>query len=302
MNIQYISLGSFCHPKIFLRNTNREILKSLPFDFHSSPNTYSIYKILNKLYNQKTYKHEFKDILFEHNCNENNKNELAVSDKEDIFFLHFFDMNDKLTKNNEYPISIENNLCEEKIIEVQNKFMKRYEHLYNILNNDKDLIVLLRIENYKNPSWKSDIKNLADSLKQYNNKNLFLIYTQIEIDDDLDFHQNNKINYDHGFPILYFKKFFDEKMTNDEIMNKDFSIVLKKFENIVHICYLISFKNTLHYYYYDRVNRVLFKLNDINIVYKVKNINKKKIEMLYNDKIIVFFKNNLNIYECISDY
>ena len=30
MNINYISLGSFCHPKIFLRNTNREILKSLP--------------------------------------------------------------------------------------------------------------------------------------------------------------------------------------------------------------------------------------------------------------------------------
>ena len=49
-NIKYISLGSFCHPKMHIRKTNRQISKSLPFDFHSSPNTYSIYSILDKLY------------------------------------------------------------------------------------------------------------------------------------------------------------------------------------------------------------------------------------------------------------
>lgn len=53
MKIKFISLGSFCHPKIFLRNKKMEILESLPFDFHSSNNFYSIYHILEELAKKK---------------------------------------------------------------------------------------------------------------------------------------------------------------------------------------------------------------------------------------------------------
>ena len=65
MKINYVCLGSFCHPKIFIRNTNREIGESLPFDFHSSPNTHSIYYILEKLHEDKTFIHQFNKILDE---------------------------------------------------------------------------------------------------------------------------------------------------------------------------------------------------------------------------------------------
>jgi hypothetical protein len=37
MKIYYISLGSFCYPKMIIRETNREYAESLPFDFNSSP-------------------------------------------------------------------------------------------------------------------------------------------------------------------------------------------------------------------------------------------------------------------------
>jgi hypothetical protein len=153
MYIKYISLGSFCHPKIYIRKTKRNISQSLPFDFHSTPNTYSIYSILNKLFNQKTFSHEFKEILFEHEYNDYNKKELAVSDNEGIFFLHFFDLDDKLNNNIQYPINIQDNLNNDKIIEINNKFKKRYEKLYNIMNSKNDILVFLRIENYENKSW-----------------------------------------------------------------------------------------------------------------------------------------------------
>ena len=94
MKICYISLGSFCHPKILIRETNRHIQESLPFDFHSSPGTYSIYNILNELYYNKTYDVEFNEILFKHNFNSEHKDQLAVKEKNDLYFLHFFDLND----------------------------------------------------------------------------------------------------------------------------------------------------------------------------------------------------------------
>lgn len=300
MNINYISLGSFCHPKIFLRNTNREILKSLPFDFHSSPNTYSIYNILNKLNENGTYNHEFNEILFEHDYNSTNKKELAVSDKENIFFLHFFDIYDKISDNIEYPIPIEDNLNIDKINEVVDKFSKRYSQLYKILNQKHDLLCLLRIENYENKYWKTDIQNLVDSLKKFKNHNKFLIYTQIEIDEDLDFNKTNKINYDYGFPIIFYKTLYDEKITTDENENKKFSKILINFENIIKNCILINFNDIVNYYYYDTYNKILIKLNDINVIFKIENFSSEKIELIYKGNFLVFLRNFENVYEKVN--
>lgn len=300
MNINYISLGSFCHPKIFLRKTKREILKSLPFDFHSSPNTYSIYSILNKLHQDKTFKHEFKEIIFEHEYNEDNKKELAVSDKEDLFFLHFFDLNDKISDMNEYPIQVENNLCPEKIISIQDKFKKRYEYLYQILNSKKNILLLLRIENYPNKSWKADVQNLVNIINKYKHPNKFLIYTQSEIDENLDFNKTKKINYDFNFPIIFYKKLFDEKITSDEEMNNSFSQILTNFENIVSSSILINFNDNINCFYYDPNQKILIKLNNINIVFNVININEKKLEIKYKDKVIIFFRNSKKVFELIS--
>ena len=53
MKINYISLGSFCHPKIVVRDTGREYSESLPFDFNSSPSLVGITNILKELYEKK---------------------------------------------------------------------------------------------------------------------------------------------------------------------------------------------------------------------------------------------------------
>ena len=54
MKIHYIVLGSFCYPKMLIRETNREYLESLPFDFNSSPHLTGITNILKILYETGT--------------------------------------------------------------------------------------------------------------------------------------------------------------------------------------------------------------------------------------------------------
>lgn len=341
-NIKYISLGSYCHPKMHLRKTKREISKSLPFDFHSSPNTYSIYSILDKLYENETFIHKFKEIIFEHTHNSENKKELAVSDYEDIYFLHFFDIHDliidlnnldlyenineyenidvnfntnvksNIISNNinendkkiKYPLSTDNHLCVDKINEVNEKFKKRYEHLNFILNNkfnkyDLDILVLLRIENYNNSNWNMDVQNLANSIKQYQHPNKFLIYTQIEIDEKLDFFHTFKINYDYGFPIIFHKILFDEKISFDVNQEKMFENILVNFENIINCCIYISIHDKIQVFYNDS-NKILVNLNNICELYTIQLLNHQKLELIHNNEILVFLNNKNNIYECIS--
>jgi hypothetical protein len=328
-NIKYISLGSFCHPKMHLRKTKREISKSLPFDFHSSPNTYSIYSILDKLYENETFNHKFKEIIFEHTHNSENKKELAVSDYEDIYFLHFFDNHDliidlnnlnlfeNITENTnndinniiqekkiKYPLCVDNHLSLNKINEVNEKFKKRYENLYSILNNkfnkyDLDILVLLRIENYKNPNWKIDIQNLVNSIKQYEHPNKFLIYIQIDIDEQLDFFHTCKINYDYDFPIIFHKLLFDEKISFDVNQEKMFENILVNFENIINCCIYLYIHNTFQVFYNDS-NKILVNLNNICELYRIQLINHQKLELIHNNEILVFLKNKNNVYECIS--
>ena len=300
MDINYISLGSFCHPKMHLRKTNREISKSLPFDFHSTPNTYSIYSILNKLHKNKTFRHQFKEIIFEHEHNDNKKKELAVMDEEDMYFLHFFDINDKISESQEYPINVNDNLSQHKIIQVNDKFQKRYEYLYNILNSNKNILVFLRIENYINNAWKTDIKNLASSLKNFKHPNKFLIYTQIEISDSLDFFSIQKINYDYDIPIIFHKILLDENISSDIEKEKLFEKILKNFENIIKNSIFINQKNIIKIFYHDRTNNILLNLSNINIIYRIKFINNIKLEIIYENKIIIFLRNDKNIYEIIS--
>ena len=317
-NIKYISLGSYCHPKMHLRKTKREFCKSLPFDFHSSPNTYSIYSILDKLYENEVFIHKFKEIIFEHTHNSKNKKELAVSDYEDIFFLHFFDENDLLLDPNnldlyqnindekkiKYPLNAEIHLNLNKINEVNEKFRKRYEYLNSILNNkfnkyDLDILVLLRIENYNNYNWNIDIQNLVNSIKQYKHPNKFLIYTQIEIDQKLDFFQTFKINYDYGFPIIFHKLLFDEKISYDEQQEKYFENIIVNFENIIKRCIYLYVNNKIQVFYNDS-NKILVNLNDVHILYIIQFIDNKKIQVTFNNELLVFLKNKNNIYECIS--
>ena len=68
MKINYISLGSFCHPKIVIRDSMREYSESLPFDFNSSPSLVVITNILKELYETKTYDIQLKEIIVNSNA------------------------------------------------------------------------------------------------------------------------------------------------------------------------------------------------------------------------------------------
>jgi len=231
MKIKFIPLGSFCHPKIFLRNEKIEILESLPFDFHSSPNFYSIYHILKKLSSEKNIIHEFKEILYEHDFNISKNTELAVQDNYDMYFLHFFNINDLKSRPSNYPCSAEF-LNYSKIKEVQDKFSKRYLFLYDILNNTEDILIFLRIENFSNPSWNEDLKNCIEALQLFKNPNKYMIYSQINIDKELDYFISGKLNFDYGIPVLFHKYQFDESITVNEDENKKFSKLIQVYPNI----------------------------------------------------------------------
>jgi hypothetical protein len=130
--IYYIPLGSFCYPKMIIRETGREYSESLPFDFNSSPHLSGITNILKELYEKGKYNIELKEILWKYNGDE-----LAISEKNNIYLVHFFKEHD-LIKNladDEYPAPV-TNLKINIINDIKNKFNKRFERLYNLLNDE----------------------------------------------------------------------------------------------------------------------------------------------------------------------
>jgi len=300
MNIYYISLGSFCHPKILLRETNRMIGESLPFDFNSSPNLSNIALILKELYEKKTYEIELEEILTVYN-----ENELCVSEKNKMFIVHFFKDYDLISSVTKYPVSA-NLLKPDKVEEVKNKFKKRFEHLYDILKNEENIICFLRIENYENSYWDEELKFLTEILDLFNNKNKFLIYSQINIDEKLDFKNCQKLNYDYKIPIFFNKFMFYDKIMIEQ--KELFINVLENFEYILNFPLILNIrneenKNIIDKYYMDNEYEKIFKMTNIKICHKFSLID--NLLIIFNDENEnknskkIYNKNENNIYELI---
>ena len=241
-NIYYISLGSFCHPKILLRETNREFAQSLPFDFNSTPHMGTITNILNELYEMRSYNLRFHEILWKYNDNQivtsentfNKENplELAVSDKNNMYLVHFFKECDIIEsmQNNSFPMSA-SNLKESIINEVKEKYKKRFDRLLNILNSPNNILCFLRIENYYNYDWHNELLNLTKALSLFNNPRKYLIYSQELIDDKLHFDNCRELNYDYNIPIMFIKHYFyDKEMINNKTL---FITILSTFEYLM---------------------------------------------------------------------
>ena len=216
-NIYYISLGSFCHPKMIIRETNREYSESLPFDFNSTPNLSNISLILKELHKNGKYDLELKEVICTHQNNIENKDELVVSEKNNMYLLHFFDKDDLILneKNNDkYPKNPYLSLNPEKIKVVKEKFKKRFEKLLKLIDDDKNesIICFLRIEYYENIYWKDEIQILVDTLSLFKNSRKYLIYAQKNIDEELHFNNSRSLNYDYNLevPIFFFKYLFDQ--------------------------------------------------------------------------------------------
>jgi hypothetical protein len=241
-NIYYISLGSFCHPKILLRETKREFLESLPFDFNSTPHMATITNILNELHETKSYNLKFHEILWKYNdtqivtaentFNKENPLELAVSDKNNMYLVHFFKECDIIEsmQNNSFPMCA-SNLKENIINEVQEKYKKRFDRLLNILNSPNNILCFLRIENYYNYDWHNELLNLTKVLSLFNNPRKYLIYSQELINDKLHFDNCRELNYDYNIPIMFIKHYFyDKEMINNKIL---FITILSTFEYLM---------------------------------------------------------------------
>jgi len=259
MKINYISLGSFCHPKIVIRDTGREYSESLPFDFNSSPSLVGVTNILKELYETKTYDIQLKEIICSHN-----ENELAVSEKNDTFLVHFFKKTDLIENVETYPQPY-HKLSKDSILNVKRKFKRRFERLYNLLNLKNEIICFLRIENYENPNWKEELVDFCDVLSLFKNNNKYLIYSQENIDEKIHYDNTKQLNYNYKIPIFFYKHYFYDKILIDQ---RDlFTNVLESFEDLMNNnenIITVNNNNNIEKYIIDKSKSKIFKLTNVN--------------------------------------
>ena len=259
MKINYISLGSFCHPKIVIRDTGREYSESLPFDFNSSPSLVGVTNILKELYETKTYDIQLKEIICMHN-----ENELAVSEKNDTYLVHFFKKTDLIENVETYPQPY-HKLSKDSILNVKRKFKRRFERLYNLLNLKNEIICFLRIENYENPNWKEELVEFCNVLSLFKNNNKYLIYSQENIDKSIHFGNTKQLNYNYKIPIFFYKHYFYDKILIEQ--RELFTNVLESFEDLMNNnenIITVNNNNTVEKYIIDKTKSKIFKLTNVN--------------------------------------
>ena len=257
MNIFYIPLGSFCYPKIIIRETKREYNESLPFDFNSSPHLSGVTNILKELYTNNKYEIELKEILQIYNGNE-----LCVSEK-NMYIVHFFKDYDLKENVTVFPCSA-NMIKDDITSQVKNKFNKRFSRLLHLLNDTKNILCFLRIENYDNPGWKYELKEFTHILSLFKNPNKFLIYSQNLIDPELHFDNSRKLDYNYDIPVLFIKHYFyDIEMINNKNL---FITILSTFEYLMNNDKIINIENNniIEKYYIEDNKNILYKLSNIN--------------------------------------
>ena len=258
MKIYYISLGSFCYPKIIIRETGREYVESLPFDFNSSPNLSGIINILKHLYENGSYEIELNDIIAQYNGDE-----LAVSEKNNMYLVHFFKERDLNCKIDKFPVSA-NYLKEDVVFNIKNLFNKRFKRLYDILNDTQNIICFMRIENFENRYWRDEMMEFTRVLSLFKNPNKFLIYSQILIDEHLHYNNSNVLNYDYKIPIFFWKYYFYDKEIIDN--RSIFINVLESFEQLLNSDNILNINNKgiIEKYYINKTTLTIYKLTNIN--------------------------------------
>jgi hypothetical protein len=166
------------------------------------------------------------------------------------------------------------------------KFKKRFERLYNILNDINNIICFMRIENYDNYGWKHELIEFTEILSKFKNPNKYLIYSQKLIDDHLHFHHSNVLNYNYSVPILFYKHYFYDI---EIIKNKNLFIdILLSFENILNSDNIIHIKNN------NMIEKYYMNKNKLEI-YKLSNI--KYFSHFFIENNILYINNVINGYE-----
>jgi len=260
MKILYIPIGSFCYSKIIIRETDRNVEESLPFDFHSTPHMSSISRIFQELYETQNYNIEYKNILSKHE-----EEQLVVAEKNNMYIVHYFYEQDLKNKNVEYPCPVEN-LYENKRKEIKEKLERRFKRLLKYLHKKEDIICFLRIENYENHSWHEELTELTSILKKFNvQNNKYLIYSNPMVDEKLDFRVMSRFSYAYDIPIFFYKELFTDMII---IHHKDLFIgMLEHFESIMNHPNVIDIErlDKVEKYYLDREKKQIFKLCNLDL-------------------------------------
>jgi len=198
--ICFISLGSTCHPKVYIRNTNEITQESLPFDFNLSLDIPNIFYILKKLNENKKYNMNFikiEQLLGEH--------DLSVIEESGSKIVHFFKLNDLKNNNITYPCDI-NNIKQEKIDEVIELFNKRYERFINLLGeiNYKNIVFIREECQFVNDYDDKNLDELTNLLSNLcnQNKNIYLIYINHHIPNNLCYTTNKTTTLMNGVTIF----------------------------------------------------------------------------------------------------
>jgi hypothetical protein len=276
---------------MIIRETKREYAESLPFDFNSSPHLTNITEILKILYENGTYDIELKEVLEIYNIDE-----LCVSEK-NMYLVHFFKECDLIKTPNEYPVDANIYINPEKISKVKDLFKKRFNRLYNILNDPNNILCFIRIENYKNYGWKHELEEFTKILSLFKNPNKYLIYSQELIDEELHFDNTKALNYNYHIPILFYKYYFCDHIM---IENKDLFInLLETFEYLLNNNNIINIKNNniIEKYYINKDELRIFKLSNMKYFsnYYIQNNEKLYINNVINGYEI-YVKDNFGIY------
>ena len=78
--------------------------------------------------------------------------------------------------------------------------------------------------------------------------------------------------------------------------------MIQIFPNILELCIYLKIKNILYPFYHDKENNILVKLNDINIIYKIHELNSNYFNVIYKEKHLIFLKDLNNNFVLVNDY
>ncbi len=262
MKIIYISLGSFCHPKIFIRETNRQPQVSLPFDFHLTLHTPGVTNCLKELLTTGDV-----DIQFNHIEKIDDENNLLVQDKNQIDYLHFFKKEDLLSVPDTFPASI-NLIKPECINKIKELFKKRFKRLLEILQTTENTVLcFMRIENYDNPNWENEIRELTLILSLFKHPNKYLLYAQDCIPAEKHYINSRRMFYDYGIPVLFYRYYFYDEIfffKKHYFVNciQCFELLVNDHPNIVNIEH--PFTKIVQKFYLDHEKHQILALTNLN--------------------------------------
>ena len=125
---------------------------------------------------------------------------------------------------------------------------------------------------------------------------MFLIYSQILIDENLAFHKTNTLNYNYDIPVMFIKEKFDENISYST--KNYFTNILENFENIINNSFIFLINNNKQLYYFDSDKNTFYNLSNLNnsFILIESTDNKSIVKILFNNEKLIF-KHNEGYYK-----